>query len=110
MAIYNLFKSHSALNDQLIEITNSKTSLKNTIRIKELNNKIDFAEFQKDDGLFWASATPDTFSDIVGSKFQLNDQRTFKISWVKPLMNENDIGITAIFNTFTAILLVRRIS
>ncbi|MDG1990757.1 MAG: hypothetical protein P8J51_05755 [Dehalococcoidia bacterium] len=110
MQIYNLLKTNASTDDHLINVEYTDGSMSRLIRVKELKSKIDLSEFKKDDGLFWSTAAPDTYSKIVGSKFNINDGRTFKISWVKPLINDSDVEFGTIFNTFTAILLVRRLS
>jgi hypothetical protein len=110
MQIYNLLKTNTSIDHHLINVEYTDGSISRLIRVKELKSKVDISEFKKDDGLFWSSAAPDTYSKIVGAKFKINDDRTFKIAWVKPLINDSDLEFGTIFNTFTAILLVRRVT
>ena len=108
MQIYNLLKTHNASNYSLIDIYDPNGNLACMLQIKEIKHKLSLAEFKKDDGLFWASGRPDAFSTLVGATFNLKNGRKYKISWVKPIIDENNFS--TVMQHFTAVLLVRRLS
>ena len=73
MQIYNLLKTNASTDDHLINVEYTDGSMSRLIRVKELKSKIDLSEFKKDDGLFWSTAAPDTYSKI-GWKPKLSDK------------------------------------
>tara|TARA_Y100001970_G_scaffold293561_1_gene441202 strand:- start:2352 stop:2678 length:327 start_codon:yes stop_codon:yes gene_type:complete len=108
MQIYNLLKTRDVSEYSLVDFYDVDGNNISLLKIKEINNKLPLAEFKKDDGLFWASGHPDAFSNLIGATFSLQDNRKYKIAWVKPIIDEMEFIPTMI--SFTAMLLVRRLS
>tara|TARA_Y100001970_G_scaffold293560_1_gene441198 strand:- start:2343 stop:2669 length:327 start_codon:yes stop_codon:yes gene_type:complete len=108
MQIYNLLKTRDVSEYSLVDLYDSGREKISLLKIKEINNKLPLAEFKKDDGLFWASGRPDAFSNLIGATFILHDGRKYKVSWVKPIIDEIELMPTMF--SFTAMLLVRRLS
>ena len=65
-------------------------------------------EFRADEALFRLVGEPDTFSGLEGGVFATSDGRRFRVSWVKPLVD--DELEHHVQRVYRAVALARRLS
>ncbi len=75
---------------------------------EELRARLAVFEFRGDDALFRLVGTPDSFTGIEGGAFTASDGRRFRISWVKPLPDEDSPN--NVQRVYRAVALTRRLS
>lgn len=66
-------------------------------------------EFRADEALFRLVGAPDAFSGLEGGTFLASDGRRFGVSWVKPLVDDDEVARN-VQRVYHAVALARRLS
>ena len=76
---------------------------------EERRSRLAAFEFRADEALFRLVGEPDAFSGLEGGVFATSDGRRFRVSWIKPLVGQDDQGYE-VQRVYHAVALTRRLS